>query len=164
VAIAPDGRWLGSPVFGRIDDETHFWFKRARRSSGARHFSGVRRAQFDSGGGGDIQQRRRADHSEKLPDLSPARRSRADVVYELQRGAALGALDREKVVAREMPPWFADPQHSEFSNDCRLSQKEIDTIIAWVEGGAQEGDPKETPPNPAYIEGWQIGKPMWCCR
>src|SRR5205809_601261 len=35
---------------------------------------------------------------------------------------------REKVVTREMPPWFADPQHGEFSNDCRLSQKEIDTI------------------------------------
>src|ERR1051325_6397942 len=35
---------------------------------------------------------------------------------------------REKVVTREMPPWFADPKHTEFSNDCRLSQKEIDTI------------------------------------
>ena len=66
---------------------------------------------------------------------------------------------REKVVSREMPPWFADPQHTEFSNDCRLSQKEIDTIIAWVEGGAPEGDAKLTPPNPAYTEGWQIGKP-----
>ena len=48
---------------------------------------------------------------------------------------------REKVVTREMPPWFADPKHTEFSNDCRLSQNEIDTIVAWVEGGAPEGDP-----------------------
>lgn len=66
---------------------------------------------------------------------------------------------REKVVSREMPPWFADPKHGEFSNDCRLEQKEIDTITAWVEGGAKEGDPKEMPPNPKYVEGWQIGKP-----
>jgi hypothetical protein len=66
---------------------------------------------------------------------------------------------REKVVTREMPPWFADPKHGEFSNDCRLSQKEIDTIVAWVEGGAPEGDPKELPANPKFTEGWQIGKP-----
>jgi hypothetical protein len=66
---------------------------------------------------------------------------------------------REKVVTREMPPWFADPKHSEFSNDCRLSQKDIDTIVAWVEGGTKEGDPKDLPPNPKYTEGWQIGKP-----
>src|SRR5262252_7262046 len=29
---------------------------------------------------------------------------------------------REKVRTREMPPWFADPQHGAFSNDCRLTQ------------------------------------------
>lgn len=66
---------------------------------------------------------------------------------------------REKIVAREMPPWFADPKHGEFSNDSRLSQQEIDTITAWVEGGAKEGDPKDMPPNPKFTEGWQIGKP-----
>lgn len=66
---------------------------------------------------------------------------------------------REKVVSREMPPWFADPEYGEFSNDCRLSQKEIDTIVAWVEGGAKEGDPRDTPPNPKFVDGWQIGEP-----
>jgi hypothetical protein len=66
---------------------------------------------------------------------------------------------REKVVTREMPPWFADPKHGEFSNDSRLSQKDIETITAWVEGGAKEGDPKDTPPNPVFTAGWQMGKP-----
>lgn len=66
---------------------------------------------------------------------------------------------REAVTSREMPPWFADPKHGEFSNDCRLSQQEIETISAWVEGGAKEGDPKDLPPNPKFPEGWQIGKP-----
>jgi hypothetical protein len=66
---------------------------------------------------------------------------------------------REKVVTREMPPWFADPQHGEFSNDCRLSQKEIDTIVGWVESGSMEGNAKDLPPNPKFTEGWQIGKP-----
>jgi hypothetical protein len=58
-----------------------------------------------------------------------------------------------------MPPWFADPQHSHFSNDPRLSQKDIDAITAWVASGAPEGDPKDTPPNPNYPAGWQIGAP-----
>jgi hypothetical protein len=66
---------------------------------------------------------------------------------------------REKVVTREMPPWFADPKHGEFVNDCRLPQKDIDTIVAWVEGGAKEGDPKDLKPNPKFTEGWQMGKP-----
>ena len=30
-----------------------------------------------------------------------------------------------------MPPWFADPQIGHFANDRSLSQKEIDTIVAW---------------------------------
>ena len=66
---------------------------------------------------------------------------------------------REAVNSRQMPPWFADPNHGEFSNDCRLSPKEIETITAWVEGGAKEGESKDLLPNPKFPEGWQIGKP-----
>ncbi|MEW6206748.1 MAG: thiol-disulfide isomerase [Acidobacteriota bacterium] len=66
---------------------------------------------------------------------------------------------REVVAERRMPPWFADQQHTEFSNDCRLSQKQIDTITAWVNGGAIEGDPRDLPPLPKFTEGWTIGKP-----
>ncbi len=66
---------------------------------------------------------------------------------------------REKVVTREMPPWFADPKHGEFENDCRLNQKDIDTIVAWVEDGAKEGDAKDLKPNPQFTQGWQMGKP-----
>src|SRR5215813_1673082 len=43
---------------------------------------------------------------------------------------------REKVVNREMPPWHADADYGHFKNDRRLTQKEIDTIAAWVDGGA----------------------------
>src|SRR5215471_17866500 len=66
---------------------------------------------------------------------------------------------REKVVSREMPPWHADPHYGEFANDRRLSKQEIDTISAWVDGGAPEGDPKDLPPVPMYADGWSIGKP-----
>jgi len=66
---------------------------------------------------------------------------------------------REKVASREMPPWHADPHYQQFSNDRRLAQKDIDIITAWVEGGAKEGNPKDLPPAPKYVDGWTIGKP-----
>ena len=66
---------------------------------------------------------------------------------------------REKVIGREMPPWHADPRIGEFSNDRHLTEAEIDTIRAWVDGGALEGDPRDLPPQPEFVEGWKIGKP-----
>jgi hypothetical protein len=67
---------------------------------------------------------------------------------------------REKVLSREMPPWYADPNHGEFANDPRLKQTQIDTIRAWVDGGAKEGDPKDLPPVPKFDDtGWKFGQP-----
>ena len=67
---------------------------------------------------------------------------------------------REVVVDRRMPPWLADPHYGEFSNDRSLSQKEIDTLVAWVDGGAKEGAAKDLPPAPkGPEEGWKLGKP-----
>jgi len=66
---------------------------------------------------------------------------------------------REKVANREMPPWHADPKHGEWRNDRRISQEAINTILAWVNNGAKEGDPKDLPPVPEYTHGWRIGKP-----
>ncbi|HET9528886.1 MAG TPA: cytochrome c, partial [Blastocatellia bacterium] len=66
---------------------------------------------------------------------------------------------REKVATREMPPWHADPKYGTWANDRRMSQKEIDTILAWIDGGAKEGDPKDLPPAPQFASGWQIGEP-----
>jgi mono/diheme cytochrome c family protein len=66
---------------------------------------------------------------------------------------------REKVVGREMPPWHADSRVGQFVNDARLAQAEIDTITAWVDGGAQEGNPRDLPPAPKFVDGWAIGQP-----
>jgi mono/diheme cytochrome c family protein len=66
---------------------------------------------------------------------------------------------REKVVSREMPPWHADPRVGQFSNDASLTRGQIDTITAWVDGGAKEGDPRDLPPAPKFVEGWSIGQP-----
>src|SRR5688572_15242335 len=69
-----------------------------------------------------------------------------------------GAI-REKVASRVMPPWHADRAYGTFRNNPSLTQAEIDTIVAWVNGGAPEGNPKDTPALPKFAEGWQIGKP-----
>ncbi len=66
---------------------------------------------------------------------------------------------REKVITREMPPWHPDPSFGHWSNDRRMSQKEIDAIVAWVDAGAKEGNPKDLPPMPKFPSGWQIGEP-----
>jgi mono/diheme cytochrome c family protein len=66
---------------------------------------------------------------------------------------------REKVVDRTMPPWLADAGHEHFANERRLTQKEIDTITAWVDAGAPKGDDKELPPAPSFTDGWAMGKP-----
>ena len=66
---------------------------------------------------------------------------------------------REKVVTRQMPPWHADPNHGKFANDRSLSQQEIDTIVAWVDQGSKQGNPKDLPAAPVFPQGWKIGKP-----
>ena len=66
---------------------------------------------------------------------------------------------REKVANRDMPPWHADPRYGEWRNDRRISQEAINTILAWVNTGAKEGDPKDLPAMPEYTPGWRIGKP-----
>ncbi len=70
-----------------------------------------------------------------------------------------GKSIREKVTERIMPPWHADPKVGHFQNDRRLSQKDIDTLVAWVDGGLKEGDAKDLPPAPTFEPGWNIGKP-----
>jgi hypothetical protein len=66
---------------------------------------------------------------------------------------------REKVVSREMPPWSADPRHGEFLNDPSMAQSEIDAIVAWVDGGAKEGNARDLPPAPKFAGDWEIGAP-----
>ncbi len=66
---------------------------------------------------------------------------------------------KEQVIRREMPPWHADPHFGQFENNARLTQAEIDTIVAWVDGGALEGDPKGLPVAPDPKNDWEIGNP-----
>jgi hypothetical protein len=66
---------------------------------------------------------------------------------------------REAVVARTMPPWFADPHFGKFSNGARLTESAVETIVAWVDAGAPAGDRRDAPKPVAWVNGWKIGSP-----
>lgn len=66
---------------------------------------------------------------------------------------------REAVLAKRMPPWFADPHIGKFTNDWSLNAAEVATIKAWADQGAPEGKPADARPNPTFTNGWQIPTP-----
>jgi hypothetical protein len=70
---------------------------------------------------------------------------------------------RTRVSSREMPPWHVDRTIGiqDFKDDPSLSDEEIATIVAWVDGGAPRGNPEDMPPLRQFPEvgAWQIGTP-----
>ena len=69
------------------------------------------------------------------------------------------AMIRKVVRRGSMPPWFADPKVGHFANDLSLPERDKADLLAWVEAGAPEGDPKDAPLPRTFVQGWQIGKP-----
>ena len=70
------------------------------------------------------------------------------------------AMMKMVVTQKVMPPWYADPKYGHFSNERSLSPAEVRTLVMWVNGGAQEGDPKDMPPPVSeFVEGWGIPQP-----
>ena len=66
---------------------------------------------------------------------------------------------KSDVIARKMPPWFADPHYGKFSNDRSLTETELKTVTAWVDAGAPQGDPKAAPAPKKWLQGWNIPTP-----
>ena len=57
------------------------------------------------------------------------------------------AMIKEVVIQRRMPPWHADPRYGKFTNDRRLTQDEIDRIVAWTDGRHSAGRQERTSPS-----------------
>ena len=67
---------------------------------------------------------------------------------------------REAVLAKRMPPWFADPHvGGKFANDWSLAEADIKTLAAWADQGAPEGKKSDAKPNPVFTNGWRIPAP-----
>ena len=66
----------------------------------------------------------------------------------------------EVIMTRKMPPWHADPEIGDFSNDCSLSSEEAHKIVTWVAAGSAKGEG----PDPLLgvkpvIPDWHLGAP-----
>ena len=70
---------------------------------------------------------------------------------------------RNRVVAREMPPWHIDRNIGiqQFKDNPSLSEAEIAKVAAWVDNGAPRGNPADMPPPRVFPDtaAWQIGEP-----
>jgi hypothetical protein len=60
---------------------------------------------------------------------------------------------------KTMPPWFAVPGISHFSNDPSLTAPQIATLAAWADAKAPAGDSKDAPPPVHWAESWTIPRP-----
>lgn len=63
------------------------------------------------------------------------------------------------LLAKRMPPWFQERQYVPTTGHDPLTLSEIDTIVRWVDQGAPEGDPKDSPPAAYPLEGRERGGP-----
>ena len=69
------------------------------------------------------------------------------------------AIEEELMTGR-MPPWTADARYDHFRNSRRMSQQEIDILVAWVQGGGPQGPRRNLPPPLEFTEEeWVLGYP-----
>ncbi len=103
-------------------------------------------------------------------DVAPILQQRCQACHRPDQSAPFSLLTYENAVKharmlkevttqRRMPPWHADPRHGKFTNDRRLSDKEIETLAAWVDAGTPRGDDKDLPKPVDWVAGWRMGKP-----
>ena len=71
-------------------------------------------------------------------------------------------LIKSAVLAGEMPPWHAEPQYRDFSNDKALSVEEVNQLVAWIDAGAPRGDGPDPLPEASQVlvEDWPMGPPI----
>lgn len=58
-----------------------------------------------------------------------------------------------------MPPWLCDLRYGKFSNSRSLPDADIQKLVAWADGGAPEGNPKDAPKPVDFPTSWSVGTP-----
>jgi len=71
---------------------------------------------------------------------------------------------RDRVAERKMPPYFIDRDIGiqSLKDDRGLTDEQIETIVAWVDAGAPEGNPADLPPARVFDDNaiWTLTGPM----
>ncbi len=107
-------------------------------------------------------------------DVAPILQERCQVCHRPNTFAPMSLLTyeearpwaksiKQKVVAREMPPWYIDKNvgiHN-FKNDVSLTDQEIATLVKWADNGAAKGNPADMPPPRKFADDdqWHMGQP-----
>ncbi|MFN7916682.1 MAG: cytochrome c [Vicinamibacterales bacterium] len=67
---------------------------------------------------------------------------------------------KQRVETRQMPPWHIDRSVgvTHFKNDMSLSDEQVATIVAWVDGGAVEGNPSDFKAKPIAKDLFWMGE------
>lgn len=66
---------------------------------------------------------------------------------------------KKAITEKAMPPWDADSSLMKYANDRSLSEKDIATIVKWIDTGAIEGNKAEMPALPKFNDTWAMGEP-----
>lgn len=107
-------------------------------------------------------------------DIAPLLQNRCQVCHRPDTFAPMSLLTyeevrpwaksiKQKVLAREMPPWYIDKNVGvrHFKNDVSLSDEEIATLVSWVDAGAPKGDPADMPAPRKFDDSdkWHLDQP-----
>lgn len=77
----------------------------------------------------------------------------------------MSAMIQETILAKQMPPWHADPVYGKFSNDRSLTPDEMRTLLGWLDQGAPHGEGLDPLTNAMPEAGaWPLGKPDFVVR
>lgn len=73
--------------------------------------------------------------------------------------SAWASTIQNSVNTGSMPPWPPNNAYQEYAHDRSLTAAQIATINDWVNAGAPQGNPANTPAAPVYQIGSQLGTP-----
>ena len=91
-------------------------------------------------------------------------------LMDYQQAKLWAPMIKNALITGYMPPWGAHERHrGEFKDELYIDKKEKDLLIAWVDGGALEGNPSDVASSDGLIangvgavlpeSGWWIGDP-----
>ncbi len=70
------------------------------------------------------------------------------------------SMIKNVIYTKRMPPWHADPNVGHFSNDLSLSDTEIQTLMAWIDGDMPQGNGEDPlAQRPPDTQAWNLGTP-----
>jgi hypothetical protein len=79
-------------------------------------------------------------------------------------GFAMRYAIQSNVNSGTMPPWPPDPSYQPHAHERLLTSSEITLINDWVNNGAPEGNPADTPPPPVYTGAELINPADWTAQ